>query len=141
MRELVLTQDWTLDQIMPYGPQITAAMRKLRDRFPEDGTMESMAKDMMSGAVQLWLMLDEGAFKGIVLTMFKAIEVTGYKAVLVVGCAGEDGVDLCEHIETIETWAKEQGVKSVCPIGRQGWKRPLSKLGYSVDRITYRKDI
>lgn len=141
MKELVLTQDWPLEQIMPYGPQITAAMRKLRDRFPEDGTMESMAKDMMSGAVQLWLMLDEGAFKGIVLTMFKAIEVTGYKAVLVVGCAGEDGVDLCEHIETIEAWAKEQGAKSVCPIGRQGWKRPLSKLGYSVDRITYRKDI
>jgi hypothetical protein len=109
--------------------------------FPEDGTLESMTADMLAGTVQLWLMLEDEHFKGIVLTSVKTIDVTGYKAVLVVGLAGEDGVDLCPHIETIEKWAKEQGAKSVLPVGRQGWKKPLAKLGYHVDRVSYRKDI
>lgn len=140
-QELVLTSEWPLEQLLPYGPQITAAIRKLQDMFPEDGTLESMAADMLAGIVQLWLMLDDGHFKGIVLTTVKTIDVTGYKAVIVVGLAGEDGVELTPHIETIEAWAKEQGANSVTPVGRVGWKKPLSKLGYSVERVVYRKDI
>lgn len=141
MKQLVLTRDWSLEQLMPYSPQITAAMRKLRAKFPEDSTMESMAQDMMSGAVQLWLMLDADDFKGIVLTTIKTVEPTGYSAVIVIGLAGEDGVELISHIDAIEDWAREQGVKSVCPVGRMGWKKPLEKLGYFVDRVVYRKDV
>lgn len=139
--KLELTENWSLDQLLPYGPQITACLKKLRDMFPEDGTMESMSKDMFSGATQLWLMRDEDDFKGIVLTQIKTIEVTGYKAVIVAGCSGTDGVDLAPHISTIEEWAKAQGANSVTPVGRQGWKKPLEKVGYRIDRVVYRKDI
>lgn len=141
MMRLVLTQDWSLDRLLPYGPMITGAMKKLRDRFPEDGTMESMTQDMLSGGLQLWLMLDGDEFKGIVLTTIKTVPATGYRAVIVAGLAGEDGVELAPHISTIEAWAAEQGVDAVCPVGRPGWKKPLSKLGYEVERVTYRKVI
>jgi hypothetical protein len=140
-QRLELTADWPLEQIMPYSPQITAAFRKLRDKFPDDSTMESMASDIMTGAVQLWLMLDGDDFKGVVLTSIKTIEATGYKAVVVAGLAGEDGVELSPHIAAIEDWGREQGCKACCPVGRKGWEKPLAKLGYEVERVTYRKDL
>jgi hypothetical protein len=138
-QRLVLTADWTLDQLLPYSPQITASMRKLREKFPEDGTMESMAADMLSGSIQLWIMFDGEEFKGIVLTTIKVVEVTGFRAVLVVGLAGDDGVELSPHIAAIEDWGREQGLDSCQPVGRMGWKKPLEKLGYEIDRVIYRK--
>lgn len=138
--EIHLTTDWPVDRVLAYGPQITASMRKIIARFPDDATLESMAADVMSGAVQMWLMLDDDEFKGIVLTDLKTVPATGHKAARIVACGGIDGVDLCPHIETIERWAWEQGSDCILPVGREGWKRPLSKLGYSVERVVYRKD-
>lgn len=140
-QELVLTQGWSLDQLLPYGPQITACIRRLVDRFPEDATVQSMAADLFSGAVQLWIMLDDGNFKGAVFTTVKEVEATGYKSVIVSGLAGEDGVELAPHIAAIEAWARDAGAKSVTPVGRLGWKKPLAALGYGVDRVIYRKDL
>jgi hypothetical protein len=139
--KLELTSEWPLEKIAIYGPQITAAMKKLIAKFPEDATLGSMTADMLAGHVQLWLMLgDEEEFKGIVLTDIRTIEATGHKAARIVGAAGEDGVDLCPHVEAIEKWAWEKDCESVQPVGREGWKKPLSKLGYRVDRVVYRKD-
>jgi len=137
---LHLTTDWPLERVLSYGPQITAAMKKIIDRFPQDATLKSMADDVLSGAVQLWIMLDGEEFKGIVMTDVQTIPATGHKAARIVALGGVDGVDLCPHIETIEAWAWEQDADCVLPVGREGWKRPLAKLGYSVERIVYRKD-
>lgn len=137
--KLVLTSDWSLEQLLPYSPQITACLKKLREKFPEDGTMDSYAHDLMSGAIQLWIMFAEDAFKGIVLTQVKTVEATGYRTLLIVGLAGEDGIELSRNIETIEQWGREQGADSISPVGRMGWKRSLEKLGYEVERVVYRK--
>lgn len=139
--KLVSTQDWTLEQLMPYSPQITAALRKLREKFPDDGTLDSYAQDLVNGSLHLWLMLDGEDFKGIVMTQVKTVEATGHKALIVAGCAGEDGVELTPHIDTLEEWARNKGLNSVQPIGRVGWKKPLEKLGYKIDRVVYRKAI
>jgi hypothetical protein len=138
-QKIVLTSDWSLEEIMPYSPQITAALKKLKDRFPEDGTMESMAQDIMNGAIHLWLALDDEEFRGVVLTTIKTIEATGYRALLVVGAAGDDGIEFTNQLQTIEDWAKDQGLNSCQPVGRIGWKKPLSTLGYEIDRVVYRK--
>ena len=140
MQKLHLTSDWDIERVLHYGAQITSAMKKVIDRFPEDATLDSMAKDILSGAVQMWLMLDGEEFKGFVLTDVKEVEPTNYKAVRIIALGGDDGVDLCPHIEEIEKWAWENGAESVLPVGREGWKKPLSKLGYKIDRIVYRKD-
>lgn len=134
------TQDWPLDRVMKYSVQITAAMKKVIARFPEDATLKSMAEGILSGDIQMWIMLDEEEFKGFVLTDITHTQVTNYRSVRIVCLGGIDGVDLCPHIETIEKWAWELGVDSVLPVGRMGWKKPLEKLGYVVDRVVYRKD-
>lgn len=136
---LVLTEKWSFEQIAPYGSKITECLKKIKVRFPEDSTMDEMANVIFNGEVQLWLMLSDEEFKGIVLTDIRTVESTKYKTVRVIGCAGDDGIDLCEHIAEIENWAWEMGCDAVLPVGREGWKRPLSKLGYDVERVVYRK--
>lgn len=138
---LHLTTNWSIDEIYIYGPLITAALRKLIGMYPEGATLKSIADEIFSGALQLWLMLDGDNFKGIVLTEMKTVEATGHKSVMVTGLAGEDGIELAPHIATIEAWAAEEGADCVLPIGRVGWKKPLAPLGYRIDRVVYRKDL
>lgn len=140
-QKLILTSGWPLEKLMVYSPQITSCLKKLRDKFPEDGTMESYAQDLLSGAVALWIMFDGEDFKGIVLTQVKTNEATGHRCVIVAGLAGEDGVDLSPNISSIEEWATDQGMDSIQPVGRIGWKKPLEKLGYKVDRVVYKKNL
>lgn len=139
MKALHLTTDWPLERIMPYSPQITACLRKLRDKFPEDGTMDSYARDIISGHLQLWLALNDDDFCGIILTTIKVVDATGYKSLIVADAAGEDGLDFVPLISTIEEWGREQGVESINPVGRIGWKKPLAAQGYEIDRVIYRK--
>lgn len=138
-KALHLTTDWPLERLMPYSPQITACLRKLRDKYPEDGTMDSYAQDIMSGAVQLWLALEEDDFRGIVLTTIKVIEATGFRSLVIADAAGDEGLDFVPFISTIEDWGREQGLENICAVGRVGWKKPLEKQGYKIDRIVYRK--
>lgn len=139
MKALHLTTDWPLERLMPYSPQITACLRKLRDKYPEDGTMDSYAKDIMSGAVQLWLALDEDDFKGIILTTITVVEATGFKTLVVADAAGDDGLDFVPLISTIEDWGSSQGLEYITAVGRVGWKKPLAAQGYEIDRVVYRK--
>lgn len=139
MDRLVLTEKWSFEEISKYGADITNCLKMIKERFPEDSTMDEMANVIFKGDVQLWLMLSEDEFKGIVLTDIRTVESTNYRTVRVIGCAGEGGVDLCGNIEEIEKWAWEMGCDAVLPVGREGWKRPLSKVGYEIERVVYRK--
>ena len=69
-----LTSDWTPERIASYGPEITAALRKLADRFPETFTVRSLADDLFSGRSQLWLILDGDKFMSIVVTEIKTTQ-------------------------------------------------------------------
>jgi hypothetical protein len=138
---LHLTTDWSLERLFPYDPMVTAAIRKLISMYPEGATLKSVADEILAGDLQLWLMLDGEDFKGIVLTEIKTVDATGYKAVLITGLAGEDGIELSSHIHQIETWAESIGADCVLPVGRVGWKKPLARFGYEIDRVIYRKDI
>lgn len=134
-----LTSDWTPERIASYGPEITTALRKLADRFPETFTVRSLADDLFSGRSQLWLILDGDKFMSIVVTEIKTTQATGHKTVLLTGLAGEGGIDICPLIGAIEAWAWSIGADEVCPVGRPGWKKGLAPLGYSADIIFYRK--
>lgn len=134
-----LTSDWPAERIARYGPDITAALRKLVDRFPNVWTMRSLADELFSGKSQLWLILDGEDFLSFVLTEIKTTPATGYKSVILTGLAGEGGIDVCPLIADIERWAWSIGADEVCPVGRLGWKKGLAPLGYSADIIFYRK--
>ena len=55
--------------------------------------------------------------------------------------AGEGGAGVVEMIKPIEQWAMDQGITDIRPVGREGWKRALRKMGYRVDICLFRKEL
>jgi hypothetical protein len=136
-----LTTEWPFEKVAAYGREITAAMKKLVERFPEDLTLESMAEEIISGKLQLWLILDGEEFKAFVTSEIKVNEATGRKTVQLMELAGDGGVDLVPMIADIEKWAIEIGAHELTPLGRDGWRKPLAKAGYRPKLTLYSKDL
>lgn len=137
-----LTLDWPYERIAKYGPEITAAMRKLVERFPHDLTLRALAQDVISGKNQLWLILDEQErFKAFVTSEIKVNADTGEKTVVLGELAGEGGTDIVPMIGPIEEWAVSVGARWLTPIGRLGWRKALAKQGYEADIVLYRKEL
>ena len=141
MKEVVLTNDWPLSRMEPYGPQITAAMKKLIARFPKDLTLESMREDLFKGSQQLWLMLDDGKFEAFALTEIKTVKATGHKSVILTALGGEGGTEMVPFITEIEEWARSIGANDLRPVGRLGWRKALKAQGYDVITAYYRKNL
>ena len=114
--DIHLTTEWPFERVAKYGPEITAAMKKLVDRFPNEMTLQSLAE-------------------------IKVNDATGYKTVLLLELAGDGGIDLVPMIAKVEAWAVSIGAKALTPIGREGWRKPLAKLGYKTDLVLYRKEL
>lgn len=136
-----LTTEWPFEKVAGYGRDITAAMKKLVERFPEDLTLESMAEEIISGKLQLWLILEGEEFKAFVTSEIKVNEATGRKTVQLMELAGDGGVDLVPLIADIEKWATEIGAHELTPLGRDGWRKPLAKAGYRPKLTLYSKDL
>lgn len=136
-----LTLDWPYERVAKYGRHITAAMHKLAERFPAEISVKEMAEDLFSGKNQLWLILDGEEFKAFVTSEIKVDKETGRKCVVLGELAGEGGVDLVEMIIPIEEWARSIGASELTPIGREGWKKPLAKVGYKPKLVLYSKDL
>lgn len=136
-----LTTDWPFEKVAGYGKDITAAMKKLVERFPHDLTMESMAQEIISGKQQLWLILEGDEFKAFVTSEIKINEATGRKTVLLMELAGDGGIDLVPMIADIEKWAVDIGAHELTPLGRDGWRKPLAKAGYRPKLTLYSKDL
>jgi hypothetical protein len=136
-----LTTEWPFEKVAAYGREITAAMKKLVERFPADLTLESMAEEIISGKLQLWLILDGEEFKAFVTSEIKVNEATGRKTVQLMELAGDGGVDLVPMIADIEKWAVDIGAHELTPLGRDGWRKPLAKAGYRPKLTLYSKDL
>lgn len=136
-----LTTDWPFERVARYGKEITTAMKKLVERYPNDLTLESMAEEVISGKLQLWLILDDEEFKAFVTSEIKVNEATGRKTVQLMELAGDGGVDLVPMIDDIEAWAREIGAHELMPLGRDGWRKPLAKAGYRPKLTLYSKDL
>jgi hypothetical protein len=137
-----LTTDWSPERFAPYGPALTAAMRKLQERFPREVTVEHTAKEIIGGKRQLWLILDDDdRFISFVLTQIQIDEATGLRSLVLPAFAGEEGVATVHLIGAIEAWGKSQGCDETVLYGRLGWKRAVAKEGYDLDVAIYRKPI
>jgi hypothetical protein len=136
-----LTTDWPFERVARYGREITAAMKKLVERFPNELTLKGLAEDTISGKNQLWLILDGEEFKAFVTSEIKVNDETGRKSVLLSELAGEGGIDLVPMIGPIEDWARSIGAHELTPLGREGWRKPLSKAGYKPKLVLYSKDL
>lgn len=135
------TTDWEFSKLARYGKEITAAVKKLVERFPNDLTLESVAQEIMAGKQQLWLILEGEEFKAFVTSEIKINEATGHKTVQLMELAGAGGIDLVPMIETIEEWAVSIGAHELTPMGREGWRKPLGRAGYRPKLVLYSKDL
>lgn len=135
------TGDWPFERVAAYGPQITAAMRKLAERFPKDVSVPALFDEIASGARQLWLILDGEEFKSFMVSEIKDNPFTGSKSLMVTSLAGEGGEEIVPLIADVEAWAAQNGITDVIPVGRKGWGRALEKMGYKLDVCLFRKEI
>lgn len=135
------TGDWPYEQVAKYGPQITESMQKLAKRFPKDVSVPALFDEILSGQRQLWLILDGEEFKSFMLSEIKDNPFTGTRSLMITSLAGEGGVDLVPLIGEVEKWAAENSITDVIPVGREGWRKPLSKMGYKLDVCLFRKEI
>lgn len=139
---VVNTQEWSWEQLAPYTRDITAAMRLLAERFPEDVTVQSLGQDIVTGLRQLWLILEGDRFVSFCLTNVRTIDATGVKVVTLTTHAGEAGIDCVPQMcAVIEAWAKEQGAQFTAAEGRRGWARALAKQGYREHAVIFRKPV
>jgi hypothetical protein len=136
-----LTENWPFERVARYGKEITAAIRKLVERYPNDLTLESVAEEIINGKQQLWLILEGEDFKAFVTSEIKVNEATGRKTVQLMELAGDGGVDLVPMIAEIEKWAIEIGAHELTPLGRDGWRKPLAKAGYRPKLTLYSKEL
>lgn len=141
--QIINTSGWSFDQLAPYGAAITAAMRQLAEKFPDDVTVAQLAHECMIGARQLWLILDEeGEFLSFCCTSTHTIPGTDVKVVTLTSHAGAEGLDCCpEMCRVIEAWAAEQGADYTAAEGRRGWGRELMKQGYREYAVIWRKPV
>lgn len=140
---VVNTQDWQWEKLAPYTKDVTAAMKKLADKFPEDVTVKSLGQDIVTGIRQLWLILDEkDKFVSFCLTNVRTVDATGVKVVTLTSHAGEAGINCVpEMCSTIEAWAKEQGAHYTAAEGRRGWGKALAKQSYREYAVIFRKPV
>lgn len=138
--KVVLTTNWSFEQLAPYTKQLTAAIHQLRDRFPRDVIPAHLVHEIEIGKRQLWLILtDDDEFVSFVLTEIQTADATGLKTLLIPSFAGEAGAATVHLIGELERWGKEQGCDEAMVYGRLGWKRPLEAEGYKMDMTTFRK--
>jgi len=139
--QIHLTQEWSPEQIAPFGADLTKAMVKLAARFPDDVDLAALSGQIARGETQLWLILDEKQKFAAFLTTQIETTPTAKKRLLLLELAGRGGVPLCDLLGDIERWARAQGVVEICPLGRAGWSRALKKHGYKPLIIRYGKEL
>lgn len=140
--KIINTQDWSIEQIAPYGRDLTAAMTKLCERFPDDLTVKSIMADIINGKNQLWLILDETEkFKAFVTTEIFVSEFTNKKRLHLCDLGGEGGVYLADLVTELEKFALSQGITEIHAMGRFGWQRQLAKHGYKPLVFRFGKDL
>ena len=137
-----LTSSWSPERFGPYGPAVTAAMRKLAERFPREVRTEHLAQEVISGKRQLWLILDDDdRFVSFVLTEIQVNDATGLKTLVIPSFAGDEGAATVPMIGALEDWALEQDCDEAMVWGRLGWKKALAREGYGLDVAIYRKPL
>lgn len=120
-------------------PNISKALQRLVDRFPDDLTLEGIWLDIARGDLTMWLVRDVGMTVSVVLTEIVISRHTGHKRGMIRDMGGERAIEALPLIEQIHQWARERGAPECDVYGREGWKRPLIPYGYEVVAVTLRK--
>jgi hypothetical protein len=139
--KIQLTSSWDGAMIAAVWQDILRCLNLYVQRFPDDETLESLIAQITSGALQLWLIEDDGKIVMAVLTRIATIQATGKKQVQVLALGGERGEDVMPCLLDIEAWARSIGAQELEITGRHGWRKRLAKQGWGSVAEIYRKSL
>jgi len=134
-------RDWPPEKLARYNAELSRAVARLAARFPLDMTPELLARALLSGAAELWLILDEKQQFAAFLTTEMEIAVNGAKRLLILELAGRGGPDLTALLPQLEAIARAEGAAHICAYGRLGWRRALAAQGYKIATVKYTKEL
>ncbi|HEU4985206.1 MAG TPA: hypothetical protein VFT58_06150, partial [Nitrososphaera sp.] len=122
-----------------YGKDITASFNSLVKRYPKDVTAESLFHDCLSGAKELWLILDDDQFMAMAMTRLGET-AAGTKLLTIADLAGKGWSKWFNALaDTLEAYAEENGAIPQWE-GRYGWGKAVAeKRGYRPVAVLYRK--
>lgn len=141
MAQVFLTTSWDKERIAPYLEDIIACFNEYVERFKDEITLQGLIEEICTGKKQLWLVLDdEDRFLAAVTTQIQQT-VLGKKRALICECSGKGILDQVDNLKVAEDWARENGASEIEILGRLGWKRALSKQGYGITMLYYRKEL
>lgn len=141
MAKVYLTTSWDMERIAPYLEDIIASFRAYVERFKHEITLQDLIEAICTGKKQLWLVLDDDErFLAAVTTQIQQT-VLGKKRALICECSGKGILDQVDNLQVAEDWARENGAFEIEILGRLGWKRALTKQGYGITMLYYRKEL
>jgi len=139
MIRVVSTRNWSQEEIAKYGKDITASFQKLVRRYPDDVTVESLFQDCLSGAKELWLILEDDEFLAMAMTRLGETGA-GTRLLTIADLAGRGWRKWFDVLaDTLEAYAEENGAIPQWE-GRYGWGKAVAeKRGYKPVAVLYRK--
>lgn len=141
MAQVFLTTSWDKERIAPYLEDIIACFNEYVERFKDEITLQGLIEEICTGKKQLWVVLDdEDRFLAAVTTQIQQT-VLGKKRALICECSGKGILDQVDNLQVAEDWARENGASEIEILGRLGWKRALTKQGYGITMLYYRKEL
>ncbi|WP_375630382.1 MULTISPECIES: hypothetical protein [unclassified Bartonella] len=141
MAKVFLTTSWDMERIAPYLEDIIASFREYVERFKHEITLQELLEAICSGKKQLWLVLDDDERFLAAFTTQIQQTVLGKKRALICECSGKGILDQVDNLQVVEDWARENGASEMEILGRLGWKRALTKQGYGIAMLYYRKEL
>lgn len=140
--KIELTTHWPIERVSAVWPDVIRCLTMFCDRFPRDETVENLVRQILTGALQLWVIKSGGKFRGVLVTRIQTSSATGKVQIQVPVIAGKGFPCDMSGLADIEAWGRDQhGAEELEIIGRKGWSREMVKLGYRNDLYLYRKPL
>lgn len=126
--------------LMMVWPQLAGDMQRHPDAWDQSETLESVYGQLISGHMQLWVLLDKA---GLVQmhAITTASKTPAGMVMRVAWALGRDPKVCVEAIDALEAVARLNGCVRFEICGRRGWEKLFRPLGYEFVSVTVAKDL
>ena len=140
--KIELTTHWPVERVGAVWPDVLRCLTMFCERFPRDETVENLVRQILTGALQLWVIEDGGKILTVGTTRIQTNAATGKVQAQITALGGEGYPDICQFLPVVEAWARDNhNAEELESIGRRGWLRVMKTAGYSADAVIYRKQL
>lgn len=119
-------------------PDVSSWIIGIVERSEGRWTVETIARQVLEGKWQLWVVWDGEAVKAVIATELYT-EDTGLKLARVVFTSGKDAAAWSHLIAELEEWARDEGAAKFEMMARKGWAKHLP--AYKMTHVLLEKDL